>query len=139
MNLSSQIVILFYERAMRYTLWVLVRVRQNCGIPLVLTKRRSNYSGLPLAPSQAARERKRGLGTPQTPAGEDPCTPLGNGFALKLTPMGVSPRGVNLSGSKGRCPLDPLLFLAWSRRLQARKRKKEVFGDTPNPGRGTPA
>src|SRR5436853_5803804 len=113
MNLSSQIVILFYERAMRYTLWLLVRVRQNCGIPLVLTKRRSNYSGLPLAPPAAARERKRGLGTPQTPAGEDPCISLGKGFALKLTPMGDTPIGVNISGSKGRCPLDPLLFLAW--------------------------
>src|SRR5205085_2727372 len=85
--------------------------------------------------SKREREKKRFLGTPQTPAG-GPLHPLGKGVALKLMPMGDSPRGVNLSGvPRGDAPWNPFSFL----RLQARKRTKEVFGDTPNPGRGTPA
>src|SRR5437763_15407036 len=52
---------------------------------------------------QARKRKKRFLGTPQTPAG-GPLHPLGKGVALKLMPMGDTPIGVHLSGSKGRCP-----------------------------------
>jgi len=41
--------------------------------------------------SKREREKKRFLGTPQTPAG-GPLHPLGRGIALKLTPMGDTPR-----------------------------------------------
>src|SRR5437763_12416720 len=65
----------------------------------------AGYKGSPhenLSFSRAASGgRKRYLGTPQTPAGKDPCTRLGKGVALKLMPLGVSPRGVNLSGFQG--------------------------------------
>jgi len=42
------------------------------------------------APAAGWRGEKRYVGTPQTPAGEDPCTPTGQGDAFKSMPMGVS-------------------------------------------------
>ena len=49
-----------------------------------------HFSPLSRQPPAGAGE-KRLLGTPQTPTGEPPCTPMGRGQALKLTPIAASP------------------------------------------------
>src|SRR5437764_4818102 len=54
--------------------------------------------------SKREREKKRFLGTPQTPAG-GPLHPLGRGIALKLTPMGDT----HCTPPRGDCPLEPRL------------------------------
>src|SRR5437763_11844635 len=59
------------------------------------------FSGRLRRPS---KKKEECVGTPQTPAGRT-LHPLGKGVALKLMPMGDTPIGINLSGSKGRCPL----------------------------------
>ena len=87
------------------------------------------------------------LGTPQTSAGENPCTPLGWGNAPKLTPMGDTPISVNLEASprpkgvQGSSPGGvwgaPNLFLI-TLLAAAGGEEKRCFGDTPNPTRGGP-
>src|SRR5437763_14140850 len=95
--------------------------------------------------SNREREKKRYLGTPQTPAG-GPLHPLGRGIALELTPLGVSPIGVNLSGVprgsrplagyKG-CPLEISLFLSRAAAGGAGEEKKALWEDPCTPlGKG---
>src|SRR5437763_5671085 len=86
---------------------------------------------------QARKRKKRFLGTPQTPAGRT-LHPLGKGVALKLMPMGDTPIGINLSGSKGRCPLKTPSLSRLEPKAPSEKEKKRGIWGHPKPRPGDP-